>query len=94
MDIEKIRVNVTLQAGKQVWVAGEVVNKPIPAPLMTDIREGAVDQHGHPTITILERSRIVEPDEEEEEEDVVPEFVEPVAKAVKKKPGPRARKKK
>jgi len=49
MDVERLRVLVTLKAGDKVWNAGCIVKAPIPPVLMSELR------YGSGTVEVLER---------------------------------------
>lgn len=49
MDVERLRVLVTLKAGDKVWNKGCIVNAPIPPVLMSELR------YGSGTVEVLER---------------------------------------
>ena len=37
MNIEKVRLNVTLKAGKKIWLEGEVLESPLPLEIHEEI---------------------------------------------------------
>ena len=56
MDVEKVRINCELKAGRYVWHKGETLAMPdIPSAIMNEVRAGA------DTVTVLERTKPVEP---------------------------------
>lgn len=48
MKIERVRLLTTLKAGEQVWVKGKILTSPIPADIITEIK----NQTG--TVEVLE----------------------------------------
>jgi len=50
MDVEKIRMKVTLKSKKDVWLKGTVLSSPFPVAITAELRAGA------DTIEILERT--------------------------------------